>query len=555
MKQHITPITYCVIAISLFLFFAFGYWGHMNYHEQLQMFSNTWSYIAGLLKYAGGVNDIFARWLTQWYFNHWIGSIIASFVCTLFAFCIAKTKKHNPIIAVSSALLLLGLQFIHKDQMMAGATAMLFVEIFILIENRLTAQKLQQPSDSIRRIILSIILSIIAGPYAALIFVICTIRKWYEIIPPFLVMIVYKIFVYYQAPLIAHFMGTEYFRYVTQFVWEPFGIGGFIILINYSDRIKWSKFIQWGLSLIVICYTIYNIYDKRDEELILKFDKLARFHKWEQIIELSEKHSKKYKMIVMYTNLALVHTERIGNELFKHNQFGVEGLIPNYDKGVDINLVSSEIFYHLGMINSAERCAFECQEAIPDDQKSVRAIKRLAQCNIIKEDYDVARRYLAMLKETYTYRRWALQAEEYINANQTNGVMEWATIRARMPKNDNFYTVQQYDKVLMMLVKEAESFKYAYDYLLSYVLLKKDVDQFMEIFRPQRYTKGIPRYYNEAYLYYVGSKNPEALNNISQMDRQLLSRMQEFIKILKANNNDPRIDNYKDLYLWYIANR
>ncbi|KAA6305365.1 hypothetical protein EZS27_042983, partial [termite gut metagenome] len=42
------------------------------------------------------------------------------------------------------------------------------------------------------------------------------------------------------------------------------------------------------------------------------------------------------------------------------------------------------------MINTAQSFAFEAMEVIPDYQKSVRCIKRLAETNLINSQYEVA---------------------------------------------------------------------------------------------------------------------------------------------------------------------
>lgn len=46
-------------------------------------------------------------------------------------------------------------------------------------------------------------------------------------------------------------------------------------------------------------------------------------------------------------------------------------------------------------------------EYIPNYNKSGRALRRLVETNIIRGDYDVARKYISILEKTTFYRGWA----------------------------------------------------------------------------------------------------------------------------------------------------
>ena len=55
----------------------------------------------------------------------------------------------------------------------------------------------------------------------------------------------------------------------------------------------------------------------------------------------------------------------------------------------------------------SQRAAFEAMEAIPNYNKSGRALKRLTETAIITGQYEVALKYIAILEEAFTYRKWA----------------------------------------------------------------------------------------------------------------------------------------------------
>ena len=76
-------------------------------------------------------------------------------------------------------------------------------------------------------------------------------------------------------------------------------------------------------------------------------------------------------------------------------------------KSVSSAFLLSEISLSVGIVNMSQRSAFEAMEAIPNYNKSARALCRLVETNIITGQYDVARKYIAILEETTFYRGWA----------------------------------------------------------------------------------------------------------------------------------------------------
>ncbi|MCO7111572.1 DUF6057 family protein [Bacteroides uniformis] len=71
----------------------------------------------------------------------------------------------------------------------------------------------------------------------------------------------------------------------------------------------------------------------------------------------------------------------MGDRMFEFYQNGTEGLLPEFQRDFTSPLPTSEAYYHLGMVNTAQRFTFEAMEAIPNFNKSGRCFKRLAETN------------------------------------------------------------------------------------------------------------------------------------------------------------------------------
>ena len=67
----------------------------------------------------------------------------------------------------------------------------------------------------------------------------------------------------------------------------------------------------------------------------------------------------------------------------------------------------SDFCMHLGVLNIAQRAAFELNESAVNYNKSARAMKRLAETALCTGQYEVALKYVALLEQTLFYRSWA----------------------------------------------------------------------------------------------------------------------------------------------------
>ena len=131
-------------------------------------------------------------------------------------------------------------------------------------------------------------------------------------------------------------------------------------------------------------------------------DMLARADNWKT---LASQYSKEQPKSVCLRNLALLSlfkTRKIDEQALKNN-FSVSNKMLNSSSS---GFIMSDVFMQLGMVNMAQRAAFEAMESGPNYNKSGRALLRLAETNLIIGQYDVARKYLDILDQTTFYRNW-----------------------------------------------------------------------------------------------------------------------------------------------------
>ena len=215
-------------------------------------------------------------------------------------------------------------------------------------------------------------------------------------------------------PLARVMTGISYYRFPEAIPYILMVIPAFIWVLSLAvRRLPQPKpWVKW-CEAIVCCAVIIGCpdlgFDAKKYEL-MEYDYLVRIRDWKGIIAKAEKKTPDLPMSVSATNLALAMTNQLGERAFDFYQRGSEGLLPPFERNFSTTQLTGEIYFYLGLINTAQRFAFEAMEAIPDYNKSARMIKRLAETNLINGEYEVARKYLQMLDKTIFYRPWAQQA-------------------------------------------------------------------------------------------------------------------------------------------------
>lgn len=77
--------------------------------------------------------------------------------------------------------------------------------------------------------------------------------------------------------------------------------------------------------------------------------------------------------------------------------------------------IMSEVYMNMGMVNMAQRAAFEAMESISNYNKSARALRRLTETAVVTGQNEVARKYISILSKTLFYRAWAQRMLPLVN--------------------------------------------------------------------------------------------------------------------------------------------
>ena len=289
----------------------------------------------------------------------------------------------------------------------------------------------------------------------------------------------------------------------------------------------------------------------------MRYDFMVRMQMWNRIMMTADQKNPETPKTVSCLNLALAKTGRMADSQFEYFQNGPDGLLPPFVRDHTSPVSTAEAFWQLGMVNTAQRYAFEAQEAIPDFQKSARLYQRLVETNIVNGDWDVARKYLKTLQHALFYRKWARETLELLDAGTIfERRPELARIRnLRLKDHDFLFSDTEMDSMLGLLTVEHPENTMALNYLMAWCLLKKDLDRFVECI-PLVNTPAMPKAYQEALLLRWVLTHSDFKGLPQYISLANARRIDSFITDLRAGKTEAEMQQqYGDTYWFYYYYR
>ena len=467
--------TSLLFGVAVTLFFALAYPHHLHFQEQYQLFLFEKGYVCEVLSLPGGLADLAGRFLTQFFLYAWVGATLIAIVLMgiqLLTYLLLRTSGNEPLpYALSFIPAILCCCFLCDENALLSAP----IALLIVLATTLLVRCIGP--DTMRQIlaILSIpIIYILAGAFAlpyALVLIIEEARRGFSLrtLSVAVAMLILALSVPAAWHHLVHYSslrlytGPHYYRIPDEFAsWAWAAVCAVPLLMLLPARLRqWTPrratlvFLASWIILMISGSIMVNKLQNQKRENVIAYDFMARYAMWNRIIQQAKRTAPRNQVAAVALNLALSQRGMLAEQLFNYPQNGTAGLLPNFTSDYVSPLVTSEAFYRLGMINTAQRFVFEAQEAIPDFQKSGRCYKRLAETNLINGSYEVARKYLLALQHTWYYRTWATETLALIEDDEAvNNHPEYGALRRMRCTEDYFFggnTIQQ------ILVRQLES--------------------------------------------------------------------------------------------------
>lgn len=569
------PLLSLLFGVAVVIFWAVPYVGGLCFQEQYQMFLFDTGYFLERIVLPGGLADYISEFLVQFYYMPVLGgAIIALLLMGIQAAVWGLMKqygaRHDFPGYLLSFLPSIALWCAMGDQnvLLSFVVALFGALVIGWIHNRFHNRLVKVVFELVSTALVYWFLGPVVFLYAALM-IGDTLKNAKQKGNVFsgigysvciLVLTIAWILLTTQTlqyPLYRIFAGLNYYRYPGAISPLPFVVMVWAVVIPFLGMIpcrqKSLQKLQQSKVVIVLSYVLVIVaswfgikasFDEMTYELI-DYDFLVRTEQWDKIIEKAEKKPATTPLSVSCVNLALSQKGMLADRLFEFYQNGGEGLFPTFTRDMISPVSTAEIFFRLGMVNDAERYMFEAQEAIPNYRKSARLTRRIIECEIINGNYKVAAKLLRRLQKTLFYRNWANQTmallgnEKAINRHPVYGKLR----KYREKKQDFLFSDREMDQMLGLLFLNDNHNKMAYEYLMCYELLQRDMEKFMQYYPLGRFVgyDHIPRTFQEILIGNWMKTHSDPRTIPYSVDAQNVNNTLNFIQLYMQNPKDPQL--------------
>jgi len=276
---------------------------------------------------------------------------------------------------------------------------------------------------------------------------------------------------------------------------------------------------------------------------------------WPQVLQAAGHRSTSY-FAINAVNRALYHTGRLGSEMFAYPQHQDALLLTGEDR-VLVYWHKFDTQLDLGLINMAQKNFTECMEVYGEHPL---ILKRLALINMVKGNIGAAKIYLGALGKTLFDADWArdyltrLQSDPNLSTDEN--IRQLRCVRL---KKDHPAVVFANEKMFLTLLSENSKNRMAFEYLMSWYLLTKQLDKLVgNIGRLKElgYSQ-IPRHYEEGLLIYAYGRSEPVFLHGYEVGPEARRQIESFSKIFNSYGKNKQaaihelVEDYGGSYLFY----
>ena len=556
-EKYIPGLLTLAFGVVVFLFWSIRYPYVLAYQEQLQLFLFDGDYFCERISEPGGLARYVAEFLVQFYNAAAIGALIIALLFMLvqqLTWRLMRAKSHYLLSFLPALMLWYAMG--DENVMLTYVVALVMALSVALAWTRWCAGIALWKKLIVALVAIPVLYWLI-GPMVLLVALV--MMPWLVAVPA----IVYALTLmllsaqWLPFPMTRVMLGVSYYRVPATLPYMLMAIPVVTLLLTWFAKClpqprKWVRYAEALVFAILILVPQTYGFDKKKYDLI-EYDYLVRVGDWNAIIKKAEKQMPDLPMSVSATNLALAKTNQLGDRAFDFFQRGTEGLLPRFERNFATAQLTGEIYFNLGLVNTAQRFAFEAMEAIPNYNKSARVVKRLAETNLINGQYEVARKYLKILEKTVFYRPWAQRMMAMLgDENAINRHPLYGMLRQYRLHDDFLFSERELDKICGQLFIHNQQNQMAAQYLLMMPLLDGDVSRFMNYVQyVQNRIAYNPRHCQEAiaFAFFQQRQNPPQ----GLVSPLILQQMNDFSRMYSQDKNSPELSRYKNTVWYYLT--
>lgn len=583
-------INQLLLILSYLFFFTFSF-VYLNwfanyiffYQEKSSLFLVSWPYLAEYLSYPGGFLNYLGELQTAFYFYPVIGAILVSVEMILIIWTISQIGKKingsNPLFIpflIGSALFYLQTNYQYSAFNNLGVLIQLV--LFYWVAHFLNSKFEWIPA------LLFPVFYLLFGSFS-LIFLLLFSQflllkrneKWRS-----------KLAVSWIFVIVFFFVGREFlfFQTTEKLLTNPFlvlKIGSqtylfaavifFVVLlpIIFQINLNWistlsirKNKVNEFVPFVILCGLIFLSIPRTDEKNANYFhvEKLFYEQKYNEIIAFNREFPSNNILTNYLNNIALSQTGKLNDELFVFPQSpDGQTLFLKWELVGEVLKRGGYFYYYIGMVNEAQRWAYEYMVMRGNTPESIKMIIRT---ELINGKYKSAYKFILILKKSLFYRKEAREFEKLLFDDKAIHLhSELGQIKRLKPKHDFFVLSESPASNLDLILAADSTNRIAMEYKLAKLLLQRDMKGIAEeLPRLQKmdYTR-IPKNVEEAVVAYslLNLKKYPEFEGFT-MNPQTVIRFNEYYRIFQQNQSSKEqarnaLRNYSDTYWYYIMFR
>ncbi|MBO7462458.1 MAG: hypothetical protein J6T96_07660 [Bacteroidales bacterium] len=325
-----------------------------------------------------------------------------------------------------------------------------------------------------------------------------------------------------------------------------------------SNRFKRpSVYYAVVVALMIVFVTIaFRMLVSRGERFAALMAWKAEKEDWNYIINNAKNFEDYDRNANFFYGLATAKTGVMSSKLFEYPQMlGNMGLLVELPMAGNVCYPSSTMYYQIGQISQALHYAYESSIYY---KHSPYVLRRIIDCLIISNRYDEAEIFLKQLERNMLAQRFVRSRRRFIAGLGTRLLPQEFVQDKRNYAVKGDYVMSPPFRNFEALYLANRNNQAALDYLLCYLLLDKDLENFFNVLSISNYDKNnLPKHYQEAVaIYLVTTNNPREYAKQIKISPVVLNRFREFMSITSKDGDNayPVVkQKFADTYWIYYA--
>lgn len=377
---------------------------------------------------------------------------------------------------------------------------------------------------------------------------------------PALIVLLFPVELGLYVPFTEAFKPEEYLEiqllpdYYINYAWMIFCVILLVVVfISFALSFlnsKTKKDIASVLCFGALFFTLScNMPDNTDKQnrMLNELSFLSDEEQWDAIINKYKNRNINDYISLNYLNMALAKKGMLAENMFTFDQKGPKSLVAPWNRTLYMDNLLCDIHFMTGDLAMSESYALD---AMTQSKRggNTRALRRLVQINLLRGEYALAGKYIALLEQMPFYKEWADEYSGYLS--EPERIADNPELKGKIVSPDsldNLMSLMTTEK--LWNVHTAEN-RIGWEYLGCYYLLDKNLSKFNSYIEESG-VEHLPRHFQEALL--IEGSDSVSNNLVSDKTRQRFESFRKGMAHFSKNNGDVSAiyNEFGDTYWFY----